>query len=294
MFCPKCGANLIDGAEFCQKCGAQIKKKEEPAPQQAPVYSQPTAAPAAVVAPNRSKTPIIIAVCAVVVVLIAAIVAVIAISALKGNDSQVSSGYGWEENENDTSSDLPEFCGKYNGGVLYATSYVNEYFGFKVNLDSSWSFANDSQIAEALGAETKSTVDLSNLDFAANFTDMVATDANIDNLICVQFLYYGGTAIDPFEEYSSEDEIMADILSGFCSNYSESNGEYIDYSTYGNKAYLGGLEMTTVSVTFYYDDGTVSYEKNYFMRKDDVVILISNDSTDANGIPAIESMFSPA
>lgn len=58
MFCPKCGENLIDGAEFCKKCGAQIKKKEEPAPQQVPVYSRPTAAPAAAVAPNRSKTPI--------------------------------------------------------------------------------------------------------------------------------------------------------------------------------------------------------------------------------------------
>lgn len=24
MFCPKCGAKALDGAEFCQKCGAKL------------------------------------------------------------------------------------------------------------------------------------------------------------------------------------------------------------------------------------------------------------------------------
>lgn len=24
MFCPKCGAKVLDGAEFCQKCGTKL------------------------------------------------------------------------------------------------------------------------------------------------------------------------------------------------------------------------------------------------------------------------------
>ena len=24
MFCPKCGAKVLDGAGFCQKCGAKL------------------------------------------------------------------------------------------------------------------------------------------------------------------------------------------------------------------------------------------------------------------------------
>lgn len=86
MFCSKCGASLVDGAEFCQKCGAQIKKREEAEPQPQ-VYAQPESV---VEAPVRSKAPIIIAVCAAVAVVI--IVAAIAIPAIMRHKQNV-----WEE-----------------------------------------------------------------------------------------------------------------------------------------------------------------------------------------------------
>ena len=82
MFCPKCGANLIDGAEFCQKCGAQLKKKEEPTPEPEQVYVGPMAA----AAPKRSKAPIIIAVCVAVVVLIVTVA--IAIPAISRHNTE--------------------------------------------------------------------------------------------------------------------------------------------------------------------------------------------------------------
>lgn len=46
MFCPKCGAKLVDGAEFCSKCGVQLNKPSavtEPKP--AEVYTEPTTNP---------------------------------------------------------------------------------------------------------------------------------------------------------------------------------------------------------------------------------------------------------
>ena len=51
MFCPKCGAELIDGAKFCQKCGARADVPAASAEiLREDAASQPTAAPV-----DRSK-----------------------------------------------------------------------------------------------------------------------------------------------------------------------------------------------------------------------------------------------
>lgn len=84
MFCPKCGASLVDGADFCQKCGAQVKKEEEPQPQ---AYAQQEYVAAA--APKRSKAPIIIAVCAAVVVVIIIAAIAIPVISLRNEETQI-------------------------------------------------------------------------------------------------------------------------------------------------------------------------------------------------------------
>ena len=396
MFCPKCGANLIDGAEFCQKCGAQIKKSTEAVqPQEEQAVNTN---PAATVEPPKqkgNKTGIIVAIIVAVVVLIVAgaigIPAIIrhnresrierlieekksfqpfssesdlsrwdssyvptyedifnfaipdyyeaewAVTDLELGEITVTgkadysgetvqiyfheySSYPYKiecgsktfigsdetkdflldmadaymNNEEFIPCTFPKFCGKYNSGVSYATSYGNQYFGFRFHLpddkNSQWGFAEDYMIEEVFEADTKSSVDLSDLEYGTTFVDMVAADGDTGNFIVVQFIYYGGSVVGPLAGYSGEDEFMEDFLYSFTSDVSE--GTYIDYSTYGNTAYLGDMKMTTLEEYVYLDDGTIGYEKDCFALKDDVLILIAFNNYESGDMSEMEAMFS--
>lgn len=263
------------------------------------------------IAPKRSKAAIIIVVCIVVVILIIAIIAAaIAIPALKGNDSQVSIDPGLGENENDASydnnssyendtsyendasSDLPEFCGTYDKMGANATSYDNKYFGFKVNLDSSWSFIEDDEIEELTGFYSKSSLDLSNLKFGTVFEDMVASDYNGNSVISVTLAYFGNSSVDVFADYSGEDEILAEYMSGFYADYSSDKGQYIDYTTYVDKAKIGGLDAVSAVVEYYYDGEQEGFQKDYFAKKGDVIIVISTITYEYTDPDKLASMFS--
>lgn len=81
MFCPKCGAQLPDGAKFCAKCGAQLadaQPAQQPNPQPA-AWPAPGAQPAmsAVAASTSagSKAPIVVIVAALAVIIAAGVFA---------------------------------------------------------------------------------------------------------------------------------------------------------------------------------------------------------------------------
>ncbi|MDE7245136.1 MAG: zinc ribbon domain-containing protein [Oscillospiraceae bacterium] len=74
MFCQKCGARAIDGAEFCQKCGAKLvadTSAEQPTVSQATQVHQPTSSQTNSMSTDKkkSKLPVIIGAVAAVVVL---------------------------------------------------------------------------------------------------------------------------------------------------------------------------------------------------------------------------------
>lgn len=62
MFCPKCGAQLADGAKFCPKCGTKIGPSAQPAP-------APQPSPEPVPAPHKRRDPVV-AIAASLVVLV--------------------------------------------------------------------------------------------------------------------------------------------------------------------------------------------------------------------------------
>ncbi len=97
MFCHKCGASLVDGAEFCTKCGTRIKNREETAPQSEPIYSQP--APEAYTAAPDKKPIIIVSVIAAAAVLVL-LLAIIGIASTKHESKDQGDGYApaYEDN----------------------------------------------------------------------------------------------------------------------------------------------------------------------------------------------------
>ena len=93
-FCPKCGAEVKQGAKFCAKCGAQMPADATPPPA-APVQQQPTPPPVApqqTYAPTQPKkisTSLIIAIIAIIaIVVVIAIVLMVFMGGGTGGDSR--------------------------------------------------------------------------------------------------------------------------------------------------------------------------------------------------------------
>lgn len=77
MFCSKCGAKVIEGADFCQKCGAKLIA-DTPVGQSAsapPASSAqiPTQTPRSAFGKKKSKLPIILGVAAALILITSAI-----------------------------------------------------------------------------------------------------------------------------------------------------------------------------------------------------------------------------
>lgn len=118
MFCPKCGASLVDGAEFCQKCGAQIKKPAEVSePKPAEVYTEPTTNPV-MLKPKTDNTK------RITISVIAASVAVVVLLSIIGVVSSKIAGKEEESGYSQTYEDTYE--GDKNVGVTGGYDEIQE------------------------------------------------------------------------------------------------------------------------------------------------------------------------
>ena len=222
MFCPKCGANLVDGADFCQKCGAQVKKPAEAEPQQQPqAYAQQEYVAAA--APKRSKAPIIIAVCAAVVAVI--IIAAVAIPAIMRHKQDV-----WEEKVENVLNEVKEYrpIDAEKGQERWQTSDTPTYaevFDYAIN--STWEVTDPN----AREVEADGVASYTNEEVHIYFRDDLTTPYKIE---CGNHSFgYGDITTfinDMFDAYMNNDEFVPLTVPKFLGR--------IKGNTYENK-YLG-------------------------------------------------------
>ncbi len=97
MFCTKCGQQINENASFCVNCGNKVEQTQPSAPQYTPPtqYAQPPQyappqqyAPQPQYAPKKSKTGLIVGLCAGAVV-IAAVLVVLFVFVFPGGDAEL-------------------------------------------------------------------------------------------------------------------------------------------------------------------------------------------------------------
>ena len=118
MFCPKCGAELPDSAEFCTKCGTKLAAGS--------AVQQPTAAQVDAPKKEKSKLPIIIG--AVIVLLIVIVIAVSVGGSGGGNIDYIATAKAHTPLA--SSQNLPytyaEVFNKYTDNSVWYTDSENE------------------------------------------------------------------------------------------------------------------------------------------------------------------------
>lgn len=131
MFCHKCGAQVVEGADFCQKCGAKLIV-DDAAQQSVPSSSQRTASQTQQNQPakKKSKLPIILGAVAAVAVLFAILAA---IGGKDGTDSGDTSNKSASGSNTTQTKPISENTVAQDDIILYGDIYVSQLYGASVD-----------------------------------------------------------------------------------------------------------------------------------------------------------------
>ena len=226
MFCPKCGANLVDGARFCPKCGAQLINNEQPAVQQEPIYSQPTVASAVEVPTKSSKKPIII-ISVIFAVIILVLLSVIIGLAVANNSSKKS---------ND--GNLPPYEDAYR-----------EYMEDGEEMESDTEPREETKPTATEPEPEASAQDVILVDGIPADTVIGMTESEVQNIVGNSWERYG---VGMLYEYSDDDWIIYFVEDGIVQAV---NGTVNHYSLGGESLYLNESELPNILGSDY-TDGT--------------------------------------
>lgn len=137
MFCPKCGAKVLDGAEFCQKCGTKLAANtstsnlaDSPHPKNRTTVADPKR--------KKSKKLFII---------LGVVLAFIVILIVANADNLAERGAQDQKDEEHIKSQQQD-----SASVNLSETYINEEEGFSFNYPSAWVPVSEEEYSSRFGS----------------------------------------------------------------------------------------------------------------------------------------------